>query len=394
MKIYDLIFSNQTKFRLSRHLLFWAAWWIFFEFTYFLPVYWYPGWNTAKIPDPVLESGYIDFYLLVLCNTFLAVVVHLFFTYTIIYFLMPRWLVKEKYPAFILAFNILLFLSVALFYFEFKYGNPFIREMFGRVPKHWTHKELLSCAWDMVLYNCPAVGGTALGIKLIKRWWLKQKETEQLSTAKAAAELQLLKAQVHPHFLFNTLNNIYSFTLNASPKAPEIIKKLSDLLHYIIYECNQPAVALEKELEMIKDYMGLERIRYGAQMDMQIDIRGNDSGKLIAPLLLIPFVENSFKHGTSKMLSRPYMNLNINVENNILYFVLTNSKPEKYIGPLHNSGIGLGNVKKRLQLLYPGCHDLKMTEEPGHFTVVLEINLQSSNGKTKTTHNKALNEMV
>jgi sensor histidine kinase YesM len=394
MKTYDLIFSNQLKYRLPRHLLFWFAWGIFFEFTYFMPVYWYPGWNTLKVPDPVLERGYFGFYLLVIANTLLAVTLHVFFTYMLIYLLMPRYLVKEKYFAFALSVTTLLFSSVAIFYFDFKYGNPFIREIFGRAPKAWTYKELLSCAWDMVLFNCPAVGGAALGIKLIKRWWLKQKEARQLTSAKVSAELQLLKAQVHPHFLFNTLNNIYSFTLNASPKAPEMVKKLSRLLHYIINECNQQAVPLEKELKMIQDYMGLEKVRYGEQMDMQIDIRGDYSEKMIAPLLLIPFVENSFKHGTSKMLSRPWVKLNIIVEEDTFYLMLNNSKPEEYMSPAHNGGIGLANVKKRLQLLYTDRHELKMTEEPEHFTVLLEINLQPLKEKTKKARKKAHHEMV
>ena len=394
MKTYDLIFSSQPRHRIFRHTLFWIAWWIFFEFTYFMPVYWYPGWNTQTIPAPVTESGYSTFALLVLANTFLAVIMHVFFTYMLIYLLMPKYLVKGKYLAFTFSLIALLFSSVALFYFDFKYGNPYIRENFGRAPKAWTHKELLSCSWDMVLYNCPAVGGAALGIKLIKRWWLKQKESQQLTTAKASAELQLLKAQVHPHFLFNTLNNIYSFTLDASPKAQEMVKKLSGLLHYIIHECNQPTVPLEKELKMIKDYMGLEKVRYGEQMDMQIDIRGDYTNKMISPLLLIPFVENSFKHGTSKMLSRPWVNLNIIVEDNIFYFLLTNSKPEEYYNPSPNKGIGLNNVQKRLQILYPGYHELKMTEEPEHFTVLLEIDLQSSKEKPEKLYKKTRCEMV
>ena len=341
-----------------------------------------------------LQQGYIRFFLLVSSNTLLAVIIHIFFTYMLIYFLMPRYLARGKYFVFVLSVTALLFTSVALFYYDFKYGNSFVREIFRTPPKVWTHKELLSCAWDMVLYNCPAAGGAALGIKLVKRWWLKQKESQQLATAKASAELQLLKAQVHPHFLFNTLNNIYSFTLDASPKAQEMVKKLSGLLHYIIQECNQPTVPLEKELKMIKDYMGLEKVRYGEQMDMQIDIRGNYSGKMIAPLLLIPFVENSFKHGTSKMLSRPWVNLNIIVENDIFYFLLTNSKPEEYFNPAHHGGIGLSNVLKRLQILYPGYHELKMTEEPEHYTVLLEINLRPSKERPKKLNKKAHHEMV
>jgi LytS/YehU family sensor histidine kinase len=185
----------------------------------------------------------------------------------------------------------------------------------------------------------------------------------------------LLKAQIHPHFLFNTLNNIYAFTLSASPKAPQMVKKLSGLLRYIIHECNQPRVPLEKELAMIRDYMELEKIRYEEQMDMTVDIRGNCENKMIAPLLLIPFVENSFKHGTSKMLSRPWVTLHVIVEENIFYLLLTNSKPEEYGNPHSEGGIGLANVQKRLALLYPGNHVIKMTEEPRNFTVLLEINL-------------------
>ena len=115
------------------------------------------------------------------------------------------------------------------------------------------------------LSSLPVIAGFAVMIKLIKRWWLKQKETEQLFHEKTKAELQLLKAQVHPHFLFNTLNNIYYFTLSGSPKAPEMINKLSGLLHYILNECNQPLVPLQKEINMVRDYMALEKIRYGEQ---------------------------------------------------------------------------------------------------------------------------------
>ena len=367
---------------------------MFFEFTYFLPVFWYPGWNTQNIPIPIQQSGYFIFYKIVLLNTFLHVIVQIFFTYILIYLLLPKFLVTGKYFMLILSTTLLLFSSVALFYFDFKFGNPVVAKILGKTPKIWTHQQLLSCSWEMVLYNCPAVGGAALGIKLIKRWWQKQKESQQLIIEKASAELRLLKAQIHPHFLFNTLNNIYSFTLKASSKAPEMVKKLSGLLHYIIHECNQSTVPLEKELKMIKDYMDLEKVRYGEEMDMQIDIDGEYSNKMIAPLLLIPFVENSFKHGTSKMLSRPWVNLNIIVEDGMFYFMLNNSKPEEYISPAQNGGIGLANVKKRLELLYPDRHELKMTEEPEHFTVLLEIDLEPIKTEATRGSKKARHEMV
>ena len=130
---------------------------------------------------------------------------------------------------------------------------------------------------------------------------------------KINAELQLLKAQVHPHFLFNTLNNIYSFILNGSDRAPEMIKKLSSLLHYILNDCNQQLVSLEKELSMIQDYIALEQIRYGDRLNLSMHIQGSAKDKMISPLLLIPFVENSFKHGTSRMLTHPWVKLDISL---------------------------------------------------------------------------------
>jgi len=213
-------------------------------------------------------------------------------------------------------------------------------------------------------------------IKLIKRWRRKQKETEQLANEKAKAELQLLKAQIHPHFLFNTLNNIYFFTLTNSTQAPEMIKKLSGMLYYILNECNQPLVPLDKEIKMIRDYMDLEKIRYGEQMKMTIEIHENYPGKMITPLLLIPFVENSFKHGASKMLTHPYVKLRITVENNMLHFFIMNSRPQTIESATAKGNIGLKNVKKRLQLLYPAAHELNIVSESESFTVYLKIQLK------------------
>ncbi len=311
--------------------------------------------------------------------TVLCISFFMFFTYPLIYLLLPKLLMKGHYVSFVICSFVLLLMSTAVVYFGFVYVSPFIQHYFGWSGKDpRTTIQLIQCAFDITLFNCPTIGGLALGIKLFMGWYVRQEKTAQLATAKATVELQLLKAQIHPHFLFNTLNNIYAFTLSASPKAPQMVKKLSGLLRYIIHECNQPRVPLEKELTMIRDYMELERIRYEEQMDMTIDIRGNTEHKMIAPLLLIPFVENSFKHGTSKMLSRPWVNLHVTIEDDGFYFLLTNSKPEEYLNPNSEGGIGLVNVRKRLALLYPGSHDITMTEEPQHFTVLLEMNLGSS----------------
>lgn len=301
---------------------------------------------------------------------------------------MPKYLIKEKYWAFATGVGLLIpFVATMHFYLGNLITNSYLYSLFDIVKKP-NRSNFYNGSFSMVLFYYPFVGGIALSIKLMKRWWLKQQESLQLTITKSNAELQLLKAQVHPHFLFNTLNNIYSFTLTSSPKAPEMIKKLSGLLRYIIHECQRPVVPLEKELKLIKDYISLETIRYGDQFDITVDIRGDYSDKNIAPLLLLPFVENSFKHGTSKMLSKPWMNLNIIFGDSKMYFMLTNSKPEENISLVRNGGIGLVNVQKRLQLLYPNRHELKMTSEAEHFTVLLEIELQTLNEKPAVKKSK------
>jgi len=274
---------------------------------------------------------------------------------------------------------------------QFKVFSPLGDYIFGLCKNVPTFRERfynsMYSALREQLSSLPVIAGFAVMIKLIKRWWLKQKQTEQLFNEKTKAELQLLKAQVHPHFLFNTLNNIYYFTLSGSPKAPEMINKLSGLLYYILNECTLSLVPLQKEINMLRDYMALEKIRYGEQMNMTIEIQeegspplqGETVRGLIAPLLLIPFVENSFKHGTSKMLAHPWVKLQMIIENNMLHFSVTNSRPEEAEPNVKKGSIGLRNVKKRLELLYPGTYQLNIISEPESFFVSLKIPLQKAN---------------
>ena len=252
------------------------------------------------------------------------------FTYVLIYWVLPNYFFKKRNVfviAFILISVFVIYYFIASLFKEFALLGDYIFGLIKNIPTFRERFDLfMYSALREQLSSLPVIAGFAVMIKLIKRWWLKQKETEQLFHEKTKAELQLLKAQVHPHFLFNTLNNIYYFSLSGSPKAPEMINKLSGLLHYILNECNQPLIPLQKEINMVRDYMALEKIRYG-EMNMTIEIQEEGSEKLIAPLLLIPFVENSFKHGTSKMLAHPWVKLQMTIENNMLHFSVTNSRP-------------------------------------------------------------------
>lgn len=224
--------------------------------------------------------------------------------------------------------------------------------------------------------NGPAfISFAFISIKFFKDWRQKQRDNLNLKKENANAELSLLKAQIHPHFLFNTLNNIYAFTLNKSPQAKNIVRKLEDMLHYMIEECEQPLVTVTNEIKTIEDYFELERIRYGNSLDMQMEITGDYNNKIITPLLMMPFVENSFKHGTSKMLRKPWIKLFIQADENVLHFTLTNSKPVHETAN-RKGGIGLNNVKKRLELLYPQNHLLTIESTVNTFTVNMQIPLE------------------
>lgn len=197
----------------------------------------------------------------------------------------------------------------------------------------------------------------------------------QAEKDKVTAELQLLKAQVHPHFLFNTLNNIYSFSLESSPKTPGLILKLSSLLSYMLYDCKADEVLLEKEIEIMKNYIDLEKERYGNKIEISWDVDGDVKDKYISPLLLLPFLENAFKHGTSEQLEKPWLSVDISVSETMLKCKIANSKNED--APASNHGIGIQNVKKRLAFIYPGKHELKMNDEGNFFVVSLAIELKS-----------------
>jgi sensor histidine kinase YesM len=390
----DFIFSNERRHRIARHLAFWGGWCVAYLLLFHYPIHPFPGWSLNGSDAEIAENGLPLFVLRTfIFNSLLMVVVpQAIFTCVLIYWVLPNYFFKKR-NVFVVA-SILISVFVIYYFIAslFKVSAPLGFYIFGEIKSIPTLT--LRDRFDMFMYSAlreqlsslPVIAGFAVMIKLMKRWWLKQRETEQLFHEKTKAELQLLKAQVHPHFLFNTLNNIYYFTLAGSPKAPEMINKLSGLLYYILNECNQPLIPLQKEINMVRDYIALEKMRYGEQMEMTIQIQEENSpplqgeaGKgLIAPLLLIPFVENSFKHGTSKMLTHPWLKLQMTMENNVLHFSVANSRPPEAETQSKKGNIGLKNVKKRLELLYPGTHELNIVSRPESFFVYLKVQLQDT----------------
>jgi LytS/YehU family sensor histidine kinase len=300
-----------------------------------------------------------------------------------VYYLVPKFFEKKKY--FLFAINLLL-LFIAVF---------MIGIINNILNKQWTHaispgsftKQLTSVYFKGAIIrlfgNPPLICALLLSLKRIKDWYLKQNENRLLLRGNINAELQLLKAQIHPHFLFNTLNNIYFFILSEPVKAEDLITKLENLLYYMINECNVPAVPLDKEINMINDYFELEKVRYN-DLDIELVLTGDYTNKMIAPLLMIPFIENSFKHGTSKMLRDPWIKLFIQADEEMLHFTLANNKPAgTRMDQKH--GIGLSNVKKRLAILHPEKHYLTIEPTENTFTINMQIPLEQENKTVKNT---------
>jgi sensor histidine kinase YesM len=367
MGMHEFIFSRGRTQTIKRHLVLWVAGYLFLA----LP---YPPHGAFGPGNGVDVDGIFKYYEMVMIRSFFHLLCQMLFCYPFLYLLVPVFLWKRRYPQFagmlLLLLAIVSFLRFVLFAFIY---NPIMRGL-----KFYVNS-LDQIAKNSIIQNFegPAfIGFLFISLKLFKDWQLKQSDNLDLRKENANAELQLLKAQIHPHFLFNTLNNIYSFTLDGSPQAKKMVKMLEHMLHYMIEECEQPLVSLTKEIAVTKDYFELERIRYGDSIDMQLEITGDYAGKVISPLLMIPFVENSFKHGASKILRDPWIRLFIQADKEVVHFSLTNSKPAEE-APKDKKGIGLCNVKKRLELLYPAEHLLVIESTKNTYTVNMQIPLQS-----------------
>jgi hypothetical protein len=365
MQSSQFIFSN--KYRLRRHLLFWFCWWMFCTIIY--------AYTPAVIMIPI-EVRFISSGI----DATMFLVPHMFLSYSLMYFVVPRLVLKRKYVLAVIAvvclFLITGTISAALgLYFldEFKaWLFPSSKYMVYHAPNHFAFYLAVLAG----LRGAITIGGLAASIKIMKHLSIKEQRNLQLQKENMQSQLQVLKAQVHPHFLFNTLNNIYSHTQNTSPVASQLVMGLSDMLRYMLYEGNEPLVALSKEVNMLENYILVEQIRYGNKLDVHFDVPTDLNDLAIAPLLLLPFVENSFKHGASQVIDQPWVSVSITITDKNMLFKTVNGKPENYHPHSDASGIGIQNVQRRLELLYPGKHVLKIKDEDEVFVVDLKMELE------------------
>ncbi|WP_233260723.1 sensor histidine kinase [Pedobacter sp. HMWF019] len=365
----DFVFSRNIRWRLCRHITFWASWYLFTVYLY------------SFTPSPILTK--LNFWQRIIVNlgeSFWYMLPAMFLAYSLIYLVIPKLVIPAKYFKVILSVFGLLFLTGGLSALisltivehlrrQYLLGHPGLLP--GIVSTPFTIQ--LFMAWISGLRGSITIGGLAAAIKLMKYFYEKQQQALLLEQEKAVAELNSLKAQLHPHFLFNTLNNIYSHAQDTAPLAANMLMGLSTLLRYMLYSCNAPLVPLKQELQMLLEYIELEKQRYGNQLEIAIQIPAVDPDLMVAPLLILPFIENCFKHGTSNMLEHPWINIQLQLDGKAMHLKLINGKAPN--ATLQSGGIGIENVKRRLALLYPNRYDLQIIAEEEMYIVNLKLEL-------------------
>lgn len=298
--------------------------------------------------------------------------------YTNYMLLVPLLLLKRKVLLYILISIIFLIIYnyISEYLIQNIMGDYFpIRDIQMPEPPNMPPKRMLN-----MRYAVPAVFSLVIfllgGIfALVVDFYKRERASQLLEHEKTDIKLQFLRNQLNPHFLFNSLNSIYSLVRSKSDDAPEAVITLSELMRYMLYETDENEVALEKELNYIRNYIDLQRLRLKNSEDVKINIHGDTKGLYIYPLILISFIENAFKYGTD-FKGHTHIDIKINIMGNQLSFYVKNivgiHKQDK-----QNSGVGLENIKNQLHYLYEDKHDLSIVEDKTHYEVNLTLNLNS-----------------
>lgn len=289
-------------------------------------------------------------------------------------FIVPRFLFTRKYGWFIAA---LLFFLLA-FDFYIRFANDWLISKMSFLPEEVTRMAANAFRRErngprqsisLTLMHLLAVTAVAYFVRMRQ----KDREIQQLREQQLQLELDVLKAQVQPHFFFNTLNNIYSLALQQSVQTAPIVQKLAGMMRYILYETSMEKVSLNKEIRFLQDYIGLENIRHDHNKKAAFWVQGNKDDYQVPPLLLLPFVENAFKHGLDQETGNGWIDITILIENNQLNLQVSNSLPAGIAS--ENTGMGLQNVRKRLELLFPGTHQLEIEKKENEFRILLNLQL-------------------
>lgn len=281
-------------------------------------------------------------------------------------FFIPRLFEKKKYGLYFLVVTgwIIVMAEITEIFFDYFIQN---------YPQYLATDVPFNYFIAVILVSIFLFGFTLA--KFANDYFVREDAVKLMEKKQVESELNFLKSQINPHFLFNTLNSIYSLALKKSDQTAEVVLKLSDLLRYILYECNAERIALSKEIETLNNYIELERIRTKSNARITFTILGDPGHIQVAPLIWITFVENAFKHGMGSRASDGFVNIEMDIKPDLLIFKCMNNFGEAKISYTPNAtqvgGIGMENIKKRLALIYPDRHKLKIEINEGIFFVEL-----------------------
>ncbi len=338
--------NTNYKIPLKYHFIFWLSYFTFnvVRWGSYYQDYWYS-----------FKSNLVTFTL------------SMILVYINIYFLFPKFILKKKYVSYLVNFTLILcvfyIIRTELIYY-FINENVWPESSTPQKAYSFNHIVIVFLAgiYDVALVTT---------IKLTTDWVFEKKRTEQLQKAQSRSELNFLKAQIQPHFFFNTLNNLYALAVEKSDKTPEVILKLSEIMQYVLYEVKEPEISLLKEINYIHSYLELEKLRYGDAIKSQLSINGNIDNVNVPPLLFLPFIENCFKHG-AKNNKNTKVTIRFDKEDNWMVFYVENNF-SNIANVVAEHGIGIENVKRRLQLLYLDEFRLKTNIVENKYIVELTI---------------------
>jgi sensor histidine kinase YesM len=380
MTSQEFIFSNKPYHRFTRHLVFW----LIFSLHFFIQNLIIGKANEALNPRTPLES-------LTAISYFLPI--YIISTYFFIELVIPLFLFKQRYTIFFIAAAALVVFNFAacylsgVLYEHIEWKIPYNEITFASNKYH----SIVNGGFVSVM-----ILGIAGGIKLSKKWLQKQRENETLAKQKIISELLLLKIQINPRFLFHSLHTLKQHILADSPRAPQLILQVSDLLSYILYESDQDYVLLEKELGIVTDYLALEENSSSENLQIDTGISGEVAGKYIAPLILLSIVETSFKYFIEKQEAFS-VKLFIETEDDQLDFRITYTILNYTSHELYDLNEKFAGVRKQLQNVYPRNHDLRIESTAGNITILLQqiplLNKKPIQEKLTTT-SKAIYENV
>lgn len=332
--------------RAVRHTMVWVILYVLFVTLHFIK-------NGSVVDALVSETINISLYIAIV--------------YFNLNYLIPKYLMQKTFATYCI---LLIFAAIALtpiktviFYFLYA-DEPLTQEYF-------------IFNMGFIFLSLFLIAGFSTIIQVMTDWLRHRQVKKELETKTMESELNFLKSQINPHFLFNTLNSLYALTLKKSEKAPEIVIQLSEIMRYMLYECNERRVPLHKEVNYMKNYIELERLRQGSDVDLKFAVKGDVGDQMIAPLMFIPFIENSFKHGLSNQIRHGFVHICLELEGTEIRLNIQNSKTPSHPVQEHkrSGGIGLTNIQRRLDLIYPGRYTLEIKDQPDRYIVNLGIEL-------------------